>query len=60
MKKFVSLFLIISLLASMLLGCARRMDFIQPQTNAANSEITPTRDDANYVTVAKLNSDELQ
>ena len=55
MKKCVSLFL----LASMLLGCARRMHFIQPQANAGDSEITPTRNASDYVTFAKLNSVEL-
>lgn len=59
MKRITSLFLISSLLASMVLGCGRRMDYIQPQANVDDSEITHTSNFENCVAVAQLNSVEL-
>lgn len=59
MKRNVAILLIASLLATMLLGCAKRLDYVHPQTNAGDLETSLGRDFGNYTTVATCNSIEL-
>lgn len=59
MRKIVSLFLIVALLAFMSLGCVRKPDLTYTQANTNSSSTISARTVANNVTVATVNSVEL-